>query len=116
MDELQDTSRDIASTPLLVGVRLFSTGRIAEYDVGRLSLRAGDNVLVPAEGGAAVGTVVTAPRSRRPLSTGAVAPRVIKKADSRDLARADGQMQRAEEALRACFALVQEQRLPMKLI
>src|SRR3989442_12349817 len=76
---------------LAVGVRFRPSGRIYDFDPGPLLLLRDDRVLVETERGPALGTVVV-PARLRPLTR--ALQRVIKKADSRDLAREDQNLQR----------------------
>jgi len=100
--------------PSLVGVRLRPAGRIEDYDAGRLPLSAGDQVIVQTDHGQALGTVVVAPREvARPSGP---YPRVIKRADPRDLQRDDANQMRARDAQRLALDQIKLRRLPMKLI
>src|SRR5262249_58086110 len=76
------------------GIRFRPAGQIYDFDPGALQLRRDDRVLVETERGPSLGTVVVPPYRRpvtRPLH------RVVKKADARDLAREDRNLQRERE-------------------
>jgi cell fate regulator YaaT (PSP1 superfamily) len=106
----QPTSHD---TPLVVGVRFRPAGQIYDFDPGPLVLARDDRVLVETERGPALGTVVVPPQRRgstRPLH------RVVKKADARDLAREDRNLQREREIFRTALETVRGRRLPIKLV
>jgi cell fate regulator YaaT (PSP1 superfamily) len=92
-----------ADTSLAVGVRFHPAGKIYDFDPGALLLDRDDRVLVETERGPALGTVVAVAR-RRPA--GRSLQRVIKKADPRDLAREDQNLQRERQAYRAALDLV----------
>ncbi|TMA49923.1 MAG: stage 0 sporulation protein [Deltaproteobacteria bacterium] len=98
---------------LAVGIRFRPTGRIYDFDPGPLILQRDDRVLVETERGPALGLVVVPPRPRpavRPLQ------RVIKKADARDLAREDQNLQRERGHYRVALDLIRTRTLPIKLV
>jgi len=98
---------------LVVGVRFRPAGQIYDFDPGPLVLLRDDRVLVETERGPALGTVVTPPQRRgstRPLH------RVVKKADARDLAREDRNLQREREIYRTTVETIRGHRLPIKLV
>ena len=98
----------------LVGVQFQAAGQIRDYDAGPLTLHVGDQVLVEAEHGHMLGTVIAAERPAG--EAGAPPPRVIKKADARDLDKDDRNRVREREALRLCLQQVRDRGLQMKLI
>ena len=107
-----DEQRADAGT-LSVGVRFRPSGKIYEFDPGPLILERDDQVLVETERGASLGTVVVPPRRRTaPRSL----QRVIKKADSRDLARQDQNQQRERQHHHTALQLIRDQNLPTKLV
>jgi cell fate regulator YaaT (PSP1 superfamily) len=80
----------------IAGVRLHATGRTVECDAGTLTLRAGDRVVLDDRRAPAVAVVSVASAERTvrgPLL------RVLRRADERDLARAEAHRQREAEAL-----------------
>lgn len=98
----------------LVGVRVGDPGRLALYEAGALVLKAGDQVVVESDLGAVVGTVERLPlpaalAGRRPR-------RVLRRADSNDIGRAEWNQTREREALRLCAERIREHGLAMKLI
>ena len=105
--------RPRAATTLAVGVRFRTSGKIYEFDPGPLFLARDDRVLVETERGAALATVVVAPR---PRAVGRALQRVIKKADSRDLAREDQNLQRERQHHHAALDLVRRRDVPVKLV
>jgi cell fate regulator YaaT (PSP1 superfamily) len=99
----------------VVGVQFRPTGQIHEYDAGALPLRSGDRVVVQVNRGTTLGTVARAPRAVDTRSAASL-PRVIKKADHRELAREEANQRRALEAQRICVHRIRERRLAMKLV
>jgi cell fate regulator YaaT (PSP1 superfamily) len=98
---------------LAVGVRFRPSGKVYEFDPGPLVLAREDRVLVETERGPALGTVVVPPRLR-PTSRGL--QRVIKKADARDLAREDQNLQRERQHYRTALELVRARDVAAKLV
>ena len=103
-------------TVSVVGVKFRPTGAIHQFDAGGLALRCGDRVVVKSDRGTSLGTVTGAPEPIPATSLSAGLPRIIKKADPRDLARDDASQQRAREAQRICLHRIRERNLPMKLV
>jgi cell fate regulator YaaT (PSP1 superfamily) len=99
-----------------VDIQFRDTGRVYDYDAGSLPLRRGDRVIVQSERGTSLGTVVDGPRLVPAGQLSAGLPRIVKKADARDLAREEINLQRAREAHRICLHRIRERNLPMKLI
>src|SRR5262245_37442362 len=104
-----------AHTGSVVQVQFRTAGQIHEYDAGALPLRPGDRVVVQVNRGTSLGTVASAPRAVDPRSV-ATLPRVIKKADHRELAREEANQRRAGDAQRICSHRIRERRLAMKLV
>jgi cell fate regulator YaaT (PSP1 superfamily) len=103
----------LAGPPLLnvVGVKLSPAGRTFACDAGKLTLRAGDRVVIEGDGPeVAVVAVATALRAAAPPL-----PRVLRVADERDLARLDADHQRAAEALVFAREQARARRLPIKM-
>lgn len=99
--------------PLVVGVRLRAAGHVYDFDPGPLVLRRDDRVLVETEQGPTLGTVVMPP-TRRPASRHL--RRVVKKADARELAREDRNLQQERELRATAVRTVRASRLPAKLV
>lgn len=108
-----DEQRPDASSTLSVGIRFRPSGKIYEFDPGPLVLERDDRVLVETERGAALGTVVVPPRLRTAARS---LQRVIKKADSRDIARQDQNLQRERQHHHAALQLIRDRNLPVKLV
>jgi cell fate regulator YaaT (PSP1 superfamily) len=98
-----------------VRVQFRTAGRIYRFDPGQLELTAADQVVVETDRGMALGSVV-APPAPRHGTKGDPLPRVVKKADDRDLARDDTNKQREREAHHLCLEQVRARGLPIKLI
>ena len=113
---MSETRESPAPAGSLVGVRFRYAGPIQTYACGSLWLQPGDQVVVETERGTAVGTVTLIPGNPSPGEGDGRRLRVIKKADTRDLARQDNQMQRARDAQRIALHRIRERQLAMKLI
>jgi cell fate regulator YaaT (PSP1 superfamily) len=100
----------------LVGVQFLTAGQIRNFDAGSLALHAGDQVVVETEHGHMLGTIIVADQRTVTAEPGAAPPRVIKKADARDLDKDDRNRLREREALRLCLQQVRDRDLRMKLI
>ena len=90
-----DDEHPIGRQHVTVGVRFRPAGQIYDFDPGGLQLQRDDRVLVETERGPTLATVVVPPRRR---SVTRALHRVVKKADARDLAREDRNLQRGREA------------------
>src|SRR5258705_7403605 len=101
------------SHPLVVGVRLRAGGHVYDFDPGSLVLHHDDRVLVETEHGPTLGTVAMPP-ARRPTQRH-LRP-VIKKADARELAREDKNLQQERELRATALRTLRATRLPAKLV
>jgi cell fate regulator YaaT (PSP1 superfamily) len=94
-----------------VGVKVTPTGRTLACDAGKLTLRAGDRVVLDDEGSpVATVAVGTALRPATPPL-----PRNLRVADERDLARHDGDQRRSAEALAFARERARARNLPIKM-
>ncbi|HYR96795.1 MAG TPA: regulatory iron-sulfur-containing complex subunit RicT [Candidatus Binatus sp.] len=105
--------RTVDSRGLAVGVRFRPSGKIYDFDPGQLLLARDDRVLVETERGPALGTVVVPPRQR--AATRGL-QRVIKKADARDMAREDQNLQRERQHYGAALEVVRSRNVAIKLV
>jgi len=105
--------RTVDAHPLAVGIRFRPTGRIYDFDPGPLILQRDDRVLVETERGPALGLVVVPPRPRATVRS---LQRVIKKADARDLAREDQNLQRERSQYRVALEVIRGRGLAIKLV
>jgi cell fate regulator YaaT (PSP1 superfamily) len=99
--------------PLVVGIRFRPAGQIYDFDPGGLHLQRDDRVLVETEHGPTLATVAVPARRRsvsRPLH------RVVKKADGRDLAREDRNLQRERELQRTVLGVLAPHGTRYKLV
>jgi cell fate regulator YaaT (PSP1 superfamily) len=80
----------------IAGVKLHPTGRTFECDAGTLNLRPGDRVMVDDRHGL-MPAVVSVPSAERPVRGPLL--RMVRRADERDLARAEAHQQRERAAL-----------------
>jgi cell fate regulator YaaT (PSP1 superfamily) len=87
-----------------------------QYDAGALPLVRGDRVLVAVERGSDLATVAAPPRRVPSAEVRRNLPRVIKKADQRELGREQASLRRSREAQQICLHRIRERRMPMKLI
>lgn len=102
-----------ARHPLVVGIRFRPAGQVYDFDPGPLHLSRDDRVLVETERGPALGTVVLPPQ-RRPVTR--QLHRVVKKADARDLAREDKNLQRERDLRHTALVLIKDRGLDFKLV
>jgi len=100
----------------IVGVSLKKGSKVAYYDTDRLSLRLGDEVIVPTDKGMEFGRVVEAPRElpddRKPEGL----KRVVRRATDRDRQQHERNKARREDAFHKCEELIAKHGLPMKLV
>jgi cell fate regulator YaaT (PSP1 superfamily) len=97
----------------MVGVQFKPAGVIHEYDSGEMALARGDQVVVESQRALMLGTVA------RPPTAGGTEdhpPKVLRKADARDLARAEQNQVRERDAHRLCLTRIRERQLAMKLV
>ncbi|HEY2389420.1 MAG TPA: stage 0 sporulation family protein [Candidatus Binatia bacterium] len=97
-----------------VEVTFRTAGKLFEFDAAGLSLERGDLVVVENERGVALGTVARAPRAVP--AAGDRPPKVLRKADARDVARLEANCQRERDARRMCLTRIRERQLSMKLV
>jgi cell fate regulator YaaT (PSP1 superfamily) len=86
-----------APTVNVAGVKLDPRGRVLACDAGELELRHGDRVVIDDGRDTDVG-VVAVPSRRRPESNGGPLPRIVRRAEERDLDRLRVAAERANEA------------------
>jgi cell fate regulator YaaT (PSP1 superfamily) len=100
----------------VVGVRFKRTGRVYYFDPSDIELKVGDRVVVETARGLELGEVVIVPSKvpagelNKPLKS------VVRQAKAEDIERADKLKQKEGEALAECAKLVEQLKLPMKLI
>jgi cell fate regulator YaaT (PSP1 superfamily) len=95
-----------------VRVRLARNGRVLDCECGAMVLRQGDRVVVDDRRASMLG-MVTVPSGTRQVQ--GLQGRVIRKAEARDLARAEQEQKRQEEALAFARERARDLALPIKL-
>lgn len=110
-------SEALAAEPVrdVVDVRFRVAGRAGAYDAGSLELAMHDLVVVQTERGPELGEVTGHVRPRWPNEQGRL-PRVLRRADDRDLSRADYNRAQERRAQGAFVSLAARHRLDAKLI
>lgn len=107
-----DGQSSAPSTRNVAGVKLDPRGRVLACDAGALELRHGDRVVVDDGREAEVG-VVAVPSAARPA--GGPLPRILRRADARDLDRVAAAERRASEARSFARERAAVHGLPIKL-
>jgi cell fate regulator YaaT (PSP1 superfamily) len=97
----------------VVGVQFRPAGTVHDYDCAGLELVRGDRVIVETQRALALASVARPPAPGPPDGQ---PPRVLRKADARDLARDEQNQQREREAHRLCLRRIRERRMTMKLV
>ncbi|MFW6113788.1 MAG: PSP1 domain-containing protein [Actinomycetota bacterium] len=100
----------------LVGVGFKKGGKVVYYDPDRLSLRSGDEVIVPTPKGVELGVVITPPREIPDSSITGEVKKVVRRATDRDRQQNERNEVRKERAYRKCQELITKHELTMKLI
>lgn len=110
-------SEALAAEPArdVVDVRFRVAGRAGAYDAGSLELAMHDLVVVQTERGPELGEVTGHLRPRWPNEQGRL-PRVLRRADDRDLSRADYNRAQERRAQGAFVSLAARHKLDAKLI
>jgi cell fate regulator YaaT (PSP1 superfamily) len=104
------------TTPPVVDVRFRVAGRARSFDAGTLALQKHDLVVVHTERGPELGEVIAAPRTRWAHEEAATLPRVLRRADGRDLSRAEHNRSQEQRARGIFSSLVARHKLDLKLI
>ena len=100
----------------IAGVKFRVAGRVYDYDAGGLVLAAGDLVIVESDRGAALGTVARATAGVAAAQFAPRPPKVLRKADARDLARQEVNLQKERDAQQLCLTRIRDRRMSMKLV
>jgi cell fate regulator YaaT (PSP1 superfamily) len=101
---------------VIVGVGFKKGGKVVYYDPDRLSLRSGDEVIVPTSKGVEYGTVVSPPCEIPDTSVPEDLKKVVRRATDRDRQQRERNEARRDRAYRKCQELITKHELPMKLI
>ncbi|MEW6272598.1 MAG: regulatory iron-sulfur-containing complex subunit RicT [Thermodesulfobacteriota bacterium] len=105
-----------APVPAIVDVRFRVAGRARAFDAGSLPLQRHDLVVVHTERGPELGEVITAPRARWQPEEDVTLPRVLRRADARDLSRAEHNRSQEQRARGIFVSLAARHKLDVKLI
>jgi cell fate regulator YaaT (PSP1 superfamily) len=97
----------------IVGIKFTSAGKIHEFDAGDHTYRQAEQVVVETERGTRVAAVAIA-SVRRPHAAGTLR-RVLRRADSADLATLARQREQADEALNLARRRVRDRRIDVKV-
>jgi len=101
---------------IIVGVSLKKGCKVTYFDPDRLSLRIGDEVIVPTPKGVEFGVVTSPPREIPETSMIEDLKKVVRRATDRDRQQKERNEIRRDRAFRKCQELIAKHQLPMKLI
>ncbi len=99
--------------PEVVGVQFKPAGPIHDYDGAGLTLARGEQVVVEVQRSTALATVA---RVGHPAAADAPPPKILRRADARDLARDEHNRTREREAHRLCLQRIKARNMSMKLV
>jgi cell fate regulator YaaT (PSP1 superfamily) len=100
----------------LVGVELETNGQMHHFQAGDLKLEKGDLVVVEANKGTTVGTIITPPKEEKVGLFKRSIPEVIRKATTKDIKAREKWRKKEKDAFTLCLRLIGELKLPMKLV
>ena len=100
----------------IVGVRFRRAGKVYYFDPAGIDLQINDGVIVETSRGLELGRVVIAPRQVLASEVKEPLKPIMRKAEPDDIERAQELESKADEALIECGKLIDELKLPMKLI
>ena len=100
----------------LVGVELERDGRVHFFQAGDLKLKKGDLVVVQAEKGVTLGTVIISPKEERVGLFKRSIPEVVRKGTAKDIKTREKMRKKEKDAFKLCLRLIEELKLPMKLV
>ena len=100
----------------IVGIRFKRAGRVYYFDPAGFDLEANDCVVVNTARGLELGHVVTAPKQVANDEMGRPLKSVVRKAEPKDIKRAQEFEDREREVLAECAKLITKLNLPMKLL
>ncbi len=100
----------------IVGVRFRRAGKVYYFDPAGIDLQINDGVIVETSRGLELGRVVIAPRQVLASEVKEPLKPIMRKAEPSDIERAQELESKADEALIECGKLIDELKLPMKLI
>ena len=100
----------------IVGIRFKRAGRIYYFDPAGIDLKVNDYVVVKTARGLKLGQVVISPDQLLASEVNEPLKRVIRKAEPKDVKRAEELAGKEEAALAECGKIITKRGLPMKLI
>jgi len=100
----------------IVGVRFRRAGKVYYFDPAGIDLQINDGVIVETSRGLELGRVAIAPRQVLASEVKEPLKPIMRRAEPGDIERAQELESKAEEALIECGKLIDELKLPMKLI
>jgi cell fate regulator YaaT (PSP1 superfamily) len=100
----------------LVGVELETNGQMHHFQAGDLKLEKGDLVVVEANKGTTLGTIITPPKEEKVGLFKRSIPEVIRKATTKDIKAREKWRKKEKDAFTLCLRLIGELKLPMKLV
>ena len=100
----------------IVGVRFRRAGKIYYFDPAGIDLEVNDYAVVKTSRGLELGRVVISPKQVLASEVNKPLKRVVRKAESKDIERAQELEDKEREALIECGQLITELQLPMKLV
>jgi len=101
---------------VVVGVSMRKGCKVAYFDPDRLSLRTGDEVIVPTSKGVEFGVVTSPAREIPDTSMPGELKKVVRRVTDRDRQQRERNEIRRDRAFRKCQELIVKHQLPMKLI
>jgi cell fate regulator YaaT (PSP1 superfamily) len=110
---MSSASHASSTPPEVVGVQFKPAGVIHDYDGSGLDLVRGERVVIELQRTTALATVARPPR---PAALGSEAPKILRRADQRDLARDEQNHAREREAHRLCLTRIRARNMTMKLV
>ena len=117
MESTSDTaSNPPAASTTIARVTFKTAGTLHRFDAGPLLLASGDLVVVESERGAALATVADPGTRIAAAELDGRTPKILRKADARDVARHEGNLQKEHEARRLCLARICDRGMSMKLV
>jgi len=100
----------------IVGIRFKKAGRIYYFDPADIELEVNDYVVVETSRGLELGHVVIAPKQVLVSEVSTPLKPVVRKAEDKDISRAQELADKEEAALIECGQLIAKMKLPMKLL
>lgn len=100
----------------LASVSFHCAGKMFDFDAQDFELSAGDKVIVETERGRALGTVVTPPRETSPEQAPPKLKSILRVATEEDMALAQINTEKEQEAVTFCRQRIRQRGLEMKLV